>query len=448
MVLCGLGVSNLPIIDMLLGENCEIIGCDAKPKSCFNPEILSELTKKNIKLEFNFSLDKYFDADIIIRTPGMNYFCEYCTNARKKNIVVTSEMEIFFELCPCKIIGVTGSDGKTTITTLIYEMLKTTNKKIHIGGNIGKPLLSRINKIGKDDIAVVELSSFQLMSMRKSPDVAVVTNISANHLDIHKNMEEYVNSKKNIILHQSAFSKSVLNLDNEEVRNWRNDVRGLNLYFSIKNKVNNGIFVENDEIIYSNNGICRKIMHVNKIKITGKHNLENFLAAICAVIDEISDKSIVKIAQNFIGIEHRIEFVKTIGGVSFYNDSIATSPNRTIMGTLSLFDNIILIAGGYDKNISFKELGEKIAEKVKVLLLFGGTSFKIRFAVENSLHFNPQKLKIIQVKNMEEAVEKAVENAAFGDNVVLSPACASFGLYNNFEEKGKHFKKIVQNIQN
>lgn len=445
----GIGRSNLPFIKMLTEENISVIVYDEKP-----PEYIDENILKNLLNNQNVSLrlaDKSVwdeNIDIIIRSPGVNFLSENIIKARKKGIVVTSEMEIFFDICPCKIIGVTGSDGKTTVTTLISEFLKSADKTVFVGGNIGKPLLPEIKNIKKEDFAVVELSSFQLISMRKSPDISVITNISPNHLDVHKDMDEYTNAKQQIISHQNAFSTSVLNYDNPETKCMAEKVRGKVLFFSTKEKLQFGAWIdENKDIIVSEFGKDNKIINLSDIKIPGMHNVENYMAAICAVKNLVSNKNIKNVANNFSGVEHRIEFVKSINGVSFYNDSIASSPTRVIRGALSLFDKrIILIAGGRGKKVSFAELAEKINDKVSVLVLMGPAASKIENDVIKSKNYSKEKLSIIHANSMNEAVQAAFNNSKSGDIILLSPACTSFDSYKNFEERGKDFKKIVNNL--
>ena len=357
-------------------------------------------------------------------------------------------MEVFFDLCPCKAIAVTGSDGKTTTTTIISEILKAAGKTVHLGGNIGKPLLPEIESVKPDDWAVVELSSFQLISMRKSPDIAVVTNLAPNHLDIHKDMQEYVDSKKNIVLHQNAFSKAVLNLDNEIANGFSCEVRGKLCKFSAKEKLFNGAYLDGTKIVYSDFGKVTEIMDYRDIKIPGMHNVENYLAAISAVWGIADVDTIVKVAKTFGGVAHRAEFVREYRGVKYYNDSIASSPTRTALGTLSLYDEkIIIIAGGYDKHIPYKPLGPVINNKVKTLILLGDTAPKIEAAVKGADNYDETAINIINVTNMEEAVDAAVKNSSEGDIVSLSPASASFGLYKNFAERGNHFKSIVNNLE-
>ena len=392
-------------------------------------------------------LDK-IDTEILFRSPGTPFYRPELEALKQKGVVVTSEMEVFFDLCPCRIIAVTGSDGKTTTTTIISEFLKAEGKKVHLGGNIGTPLLPIIEEIGEDDYAVVELSSFQLISMRKSPDIAVVTNLAPNHLDIHKDMQEYIDSKKNIVLHQNAFSKAVLNLDNDISDSFSTDVRGQLCKFSRREKLTNGAFLDGDTIVYSDYGKETPVMSYKDIRIPGMHNVENYLAAISAVWGIVSVDTIVNVAKNFGGVEHRAEFVRELDGVEYYNDSIASSPTRTAMGTLSLYDEkIIVIAGGYDKHIPYEPLGPVICDKVKVLVLMGDTAPKIEEAVRNSANYSENNPVIINVTNMEEAVNVARENAVKGDKISLSPASASFGLYKNFVERGNHFKSIVNGLK-
>ncbi len=446
VMFCGLGRSNLPVIEMLLNYGAKIIACDSRDISKLDDSI-KNLEKRGVELRLGSTYMDNLDADIIFRTPGMSFFNEKLQEARRNGIVVTSEMEMFFDICPCPIIAVTGSDGKTTTTTIISEILKASKKTVHIGGNIGKPLLPVIDRIRNDDIAVVELSSFQLMSMNQSPNVAVVTNLSPNHLDIHKDMDEYINSKKNIILHQSAFDTAVLNYDNQITNEFSKSVRGKCMFFSRKQKVYNGVWCDENKIYFSKNGENTEILSISDIKLPGKHNLENYLAAICATLPFSDKNAITEVAKNFNGVEHRIEFTRNLNGVKYFNDSIASSPTRAISGTLSLFDGkIIMIAGGYDKKIPFDSLGPVVCSKVKCLILMGDTADKIENAVKKSHNYDEKEIKIIHVKNMSEAVKAAHDNTVCDDVVVLCPACASFGLYNNFEERGNDFKNIVNSL--
>lgn len=443
----GIGTSNLPLIKLFADKGAKVTACDRK-----NFEALGEngIKAKEYGAELLLG-DSYLsdiDADIVFRSPGTPFYRDELVALRNKGVVLTSEMEVFFDLCPCKIIAVTGSDGKTTTTTIISEFLKAAGLNVHLGGNIGKPLLPEIESVKADDFAVVELSSFQLISMRKSPDIAVVTNLAPNHLDIHKDMQEYIDSKKNIILHQNAFSKSVLNLDNEITNGFSDSVRGRLAKFSVKEKIYNGAFLDGTTVCYSDYGKITRIMDIKDIKIPGMHNVENYLAAISAVWGLVDVETMVAVAKTFGGVEHRAEFVREFEGVKYYNDSIASSPTRTALGTLSLYDRkICIIAGGYDKHIPYEPLGPVINKKVKLLILLGDTAPKIEKAVKEADNYNPDEIEIVNVSNMEEAVAEARKRCEKGDIVSLSPASASFGLYKNFEERGNHFKSIVNALK-
>jgi len=444
----GAGVSHVELIKLFLQKGFDVTICDKKEKEKFDIELYEELRVKGTSFSLGENyLEAIYSCDIIFRTPGMYFNHPALLKAREMGIVVTSEMEVFFDLCPCKIYAITGSDGKTTTTTLISEFFKKDEKRVHIGGNIGKALLPIVETISETDIAVVELSSFQLISMRKSPNVAVITNIAPNHLDVHGTMEEYIASKCNLISHQNAFSKTVLNNDNEPTMKLANLVRGKLVTFSRKNKVTCGAFLNEDGILcYSNFGEITEILPMTKIKIPGIHNVENYLTAISAVWGDVSIDSITKVAEEFGGVEHRIEFIREISGVKWYNDSIATSPTRVLAGLASFNQKLIVIAGGYDKKIPFEPLAKPVNEKVKILILLGLTADKIEKAVTEYEDFDPKLLKIVRVKTLEEAVITAQNLAEKGDIVTLSPACASFDMYPNFEVRGKHFKQLVNEL--
>lgn len=449
IMFCGIGRSNLPFIDSLTQKNIPVTVYDSKQECNLNEKLVKQL-KENKFIDLRLHDESVWQEknDVIIRTPGMNFFCDKLLKAAEKGAIITSEMEIFFDVCPCPIIGITGSDGKTTVSTLIYKMLKSEGITTHLGGNIGSPLLTKVPKMKKSDIAVVELSSFQLISMRRSPEIAVVTNISPNHLDVHKDMAEYIDAKKQILLHQNAFSKAVLNFDNPETRKMKDITRAKTVFFSRLNKLKNGIWLDDSGNIVMSDGKTDKIIiNTSEIKIPGYHNIENYMAAIAAVSDFVSTEKVKETANSFFGVEHRIEFVEKINGVTYYNDSIASTPNRTIKGVLSLFDKkIILIAGGYDKNIPFDSLAEKITDKVSSLILLGKTSDKIEAEILKSKNYKENNPKIIKVNSMQQAVETASSISSFGDIVVLSPACASFDLYKDFEERGNNFKSLVKSI--
>lgn len=447
IALCGIGGSNLPLIKLFKKYGANVVACDKRERDALgeNAELAQEYGAE-LRLGENYLSE--LNVDIIFRTPGMKFYMDELNAARKNGTVVTSEMEVFFDLCPCKIIAVTGSDGKTTTTTIISEILKAQGYTVHLGGNIGRPLLPDIETISPDDVAVVELSSFQLISMRTSPDIAVVTNLAPNHLDIHKDMQEYIDSKKNIILHQNGFGRAVLNLDNEISYSFKDEVRGRTYLFSRRSEVENGAYMTQDgRIVMNEYGRKTEIMKADEIKIPGLHNIENYLAAISAVWGMADVETIKNVAVNFGGVEHRAELVRELDGVRYYNDAIGTSPTRTVKGMLSLFEQkIILISGGYDKKIPYDEMGKVLPEKVKTLILFGATADKIENAAKAAPTYSEGNPVIIRVSNMEEAVKAARENAVSGDIVSMSPASASFDMYKNFAEKGLHFKRLVNEL--
>lgn len=448
VALIGTGVSHIDLIGLLLKKNIDVTVCDKKTRGEMG-ELADRLESEGAKLSLGENyLDAIYSSDVVFRTPGMYFLSPELQKARDMGVVVTSEMEVFFDLCPCRIYGITGTDGKTTTTTIITEMLERSGRKVHKGGNIGRALLPIIEEISPDDIAVVELSSFQLISMRKSPDTAVITNIYPDHLNVHKSMDEYIGAKKNLILHQNAFSKTVLNLDNERTNALSAEVRGNLLKFSRLSKPLRGSFLDEDGwLCFTDGEITDKIVHKDSIRIPGLHNVENYLAAIAAVYGDVSADNIRETAESFGGVEHRIEFVRELDGVKYYNDSIATSPVSVIAG-LNAFDRkLIVIAGGSDKKLDYTTMSEAINSKVKSLILLGATADKIEAAVKGYSGYDENNCRIYRVETMEEAVEKAREIAKSGDIVTLSPASASFDHYKNFEERGKHYKGIVNALK-
>jgi len=443
----GTGVTNTNIIRLFLTKGFDVTICDRKTAEDMG-SLYGELASLGAKYRLGANyLDSLTDFDVVFRSPGMYFNHEKLVEARKKGVFVTSEMEVFFEICPCKIYAVTGSDGKTTTTTLISEMLLRQGKNVHKGGNIGRALLPIVEDMSEDDVAVVELSSFQLISMRHSPNTAVITNISPNHLDVHGTMEEYIDAKKNLILHQSAFSRTVLNADNAETIALSDLVRGIKLTFSRFEIPDFGAFLNSDGVICFNEyGKITEIMEASDIKIPGIHNVENYLAAISAIWGEVDIDVIKTVAKTFGGVEHRIEYVRTVNGVKYYNDSIATSPTRVLAGLNSFTQKLIVIAGGYDKKIPFEPMADTICSNVKHLILLGATADKIEAAVKGSTQYNEEALQIHRADSMENAVKIAYEIAAEGDIVTLSPACASFDSYPNFEARGIHYKNLVEGL--
>ena len=446
IAICGIGISNTPLALKFLEEGAIVFACDKRSREAIG-ELADRLEKAGAELRLGEDYLKNLEVDVIFRTPGMTFNMPELKKARRDGIAVTSEMEVFFDLCPATIFAVTGSDGKTTTTTLIAKMLEADGKKVHLGGNIGRPLLPELDKISKDDFVVAELSSFQLMSMRKSPDVAVVTNVAPNHLDVHKDMQEYIDSKRNIILHQNAFSRTVLNYDNEITHGFKSDVRGQTMGFSMNGAVKNGAYMDKSGYLYmAYRDMQVPLMNKKDISVLGEHNVENYLAAISAVWGYVKVESIRKVAKEFMGVEHRIEFVRELNGVKYYNDSIATSPTRTIAGLKSFDSKIVLLAGGYDKHIPFEPMVPYIIEKVKTVIVQGPTASKIEESIKNNKDYKGSP-SIIHASDMADAVLKAKNSAEKGDVVTLSPACASFDAYPNFAQRGDHYKKLVKDLK-
>lgn len=443
----GLGRSNLPLIKMFCDSGAVVFACDSRAEDVLGAN--AQLAKEygaTLSLGENYLSD--LDVDMLFRTPGMKFFSPELDTLREKGTEITSEMELFFELCPCKTIAITGSDGKTTTTTIISELLKTQGYTVHLGGNIGNPLMPEIFEIKEDDVAVVELSSFQLISMKKSPNVAVVTNLAPNHLDWHKDMEEYIEAKRNIICFQNESDVAVLNHDNEITDGFSKDVKGNLRYFSSAEKVEKGAYISDGSIRFADDNGDREVLKISDILIPGHHNIENYMAAISATYGLVDLETIKSVARTFNGVRHRAQLVREFEGVRYYNDSIASSPTRTACGMLSLFEEkIILICGGYDKKIPYTPLGPVICKKVKTLILMGATADKIEEAVKASAEYAEGAPVILHADNMEEAVLLARENAASGDIVSLSPASASFDKYRDFEERGNHFISIVNELK-
>ena len=434
----GLGVSNRPLVRLLLEFGCRVTGCDRTPREKLDAEAL-ELEKLGAKLSLG---DGYLDgveANVLFRTPGMHPGNPAIQALRDRGAKVTSEMEVFFEVCPCTLIAVTGSDGKTTTTTLVSEMLKASGKTVWLGGNIGTPLLPLCRQMKKEDFAVVELSSFQLMDMERSPQRALITNLAPNHLDIHKDMQEYVDAKKNIFRFQSADGMLVLNADNAITAGFRGN--GETRFFSRRERTN--CVWEENGVIYRRG---EKLLESREILIPGTHNIENYLAAIALVEGLATDDAVRQVARNFGGVEHRIELVREKDGVRFYNDSIASSPSRTIAGLRSFPEKVILIAGGYDKHIPYDVLGPEICRHVKKLYLGGATGPKIRAAVEAAPEYKPGFPEITDCREFTEAVYAAAAGAKAGDVVLMSPASAAFDQFKNFMVRGEYFKKLVKEL--
>lgn len=455
----GMGVANVPCAKWLASHGAIVYACDKRNKEYIGTADCKEMEELGV----HFSLgDNYLEVlpemDLIFRSHGIlpfqNPWIGECIERGQK---VTTEMEVFFSLCPAKIIAVTGSNGKTTTTTIISEMLKAAGKKVYLGGNIGKALMPELETIGKDDFAVVELSSFQLLTMGNmvsKPDIAVVTNIEITHQDHHTSLDEYVDAKRNVLIYQNSESKAVLNADcdysigGRVYHDMRFDIRGSLYEFSIKHPVENGTYMaENGDIVYSEFGKKTVVMNKNDIIIPGMHNVENYCTAITAVWGLVPIEIMKNIARTFGGVEHRIEFVREFCGVKYYNDSIATSPSRVISGLNAFNQKIIMICGGSDKGNDMSQMVPLILKKVKLLVLNGATAQKIYDAVLADENYPSSGLKIEKTDTMQNALEIAKNNAVSGDIVSLCPACPAFDQFKTFEYRGRAYKKLVNDFK-
>ena len=445
----GAGVSHKRCLEQFVEMGAQVTLCDQKKSIEDFGEYAETLRRLNVRLSLGeHYTDGFAGQDIIMRTPGYEYYKPELQAALQAGATVTSEVELFFELCPCEIVAVTGSDGKTTTTTLISKMFEAAGRKVFLGGNIGAALLPQLADVTPDAVAVVELSSFQLISMRTSPKVAVVTNVTPNHLDHHKDMQEYVDAKRNILLWQVPPCRAVLGFENDITRAMQSDCKGEQVWFTRLHDTDNGAFLraEDDTLCYAENGVVTPIMPRADIKLRGLHNVENLLAAIAAVWGRVPVEAMRQVGSTFTGVEHRIEPVRVLDGVTYYNDSIASSPTRTIAGLRSFDRKIILIAGGYDKKIPYEPLAPEIIAHVKVLVLMGATGPRIEKAVREHPDFDAASLEILHADGMRHAVELARAAAKPGDIVSLSPASASFDLYPNFEVRGRDYKAIVNSL--
>ena len=446
----GAGVSHKRCIEQFVELGAQVTLCDQKKSLEDFGAYADTLRRLHVRLSLGeHYTDGFAGQDIIMRTPGYEYYKPELQAALQAGTKVTSEVELFFELCPCEIVAVTGSDGKTTTTTLISKMFEAAGRKVFLGGNIGAALLPQLADVTPEAIAVVELSSFQLISMRVSPKVAVVTNVTPNHLDHHKDMQEYIDAKRNILLWQVPPCRAVLGFENEISRGMQKDCKGEQVWFTRLHETDKGAFLResDDTLCYAENGVVTPILPRAEVKLRGLHNVENLLAAIAAVWGRVPVEAMRQVGSTFTGVEHRIEPVRTLDGVTYYNDSIASSPTRTIAGLRSFNQKIILIAGGYDKKIPYEPLAPEILAHVKTLVLMGATGPRIEAAVRGCAGFDESALTILHADSMQHAVELARGAAQPGDVVSLSPASASFDLYPNFEVRGRDYKNIVNNLK-
>ena len=455
----GFGVSNIPLVELLLECGNEITVHD---KNAFDKlDVRSkEFAERGVKFITGEKHLEKIDADIIFRSPGIRPDYEGIKKAVENGAELMSEMELFLELTPTLILGITGSDGKTTTTTIAYKLLEkefeNSDRKIYVGGNIGTPLLSKVGEMTEKDICVLELSSFQLFTAKKSPSRAIITNLSPNHLDWHKDMGEYIDAKTNI--YKNGATHLTLNGNNELSKHLLVADKVKTSLFSSEftyediekryrthseEKSESAMFIDDGYICRYNNNHISKILDVNSILIPGKHNIENYMAAISLTWGLVSESTISHIAKTFGGVEHRLEFVRELDGVKYYNSSIDSSPTRTAAALSALPIKPIVICGGYDKNIPFEPLADALNMKAKSVVLTGATAEKINDALNN---INSQ-IDIYFEKDFDKAVMKAKNIAKKDDIVLLSPACASFDAFKNFMERGNKFKQIVNEFK-
>lgn len=442
----GFGVSNQPLVDALLDAGCDVTVCDQRVFSALGEAGISAKTK-GAKFDLGADYLEHLDFDLIFRTPGVLPTVPQLKAAAARGTVFTSEMEAFLSLCPCRIIAITGSDGKTTTSTVTAELLKAAGKTVHLGGNIGTPLFTRLPQIRPEDFAVLELSSFQLHSMVCSPDIAVITNVAPNHLDVHPDFQDYVSAKQNIYRNQRKEGILVLNQKDPHTPEFYLDAQGEVRLFSSVCPVENGVYAQDGVIWRAHDGKTAPILRVDDIRIPGVHNLENYMAAFAALDGLVSNNDCLKVAREFPGVPHRMEFVREVRGVKFYNDSIASSPSRAIAGLRAWPKPPIIILGGHDKHIPFDELGDELCRRAKAAVLCGETAERIEQAIRASEYFDPEKLPIITENDFKTAIEKAFALAEAGDLVALSPACSSFDKFKNFAERGDTFRAVVAQLE-
>ena len=442
----GIGVSNVPLIELLCPHGCDVTACDMRTREQMEGEA-ERLEALGAKLKLGPDYLEGLDHDILFRTPGLMPFDPHLEAAKAHGSLLTSEMEVFLALCPCKVIAITGSDGKTTTSTIIAELLKASDYRVHLGGNIGNPLLCEIPDMRPDDIVVLELSSFQLHSMHCSPDIAVITNLTPNHLDKHKDFQDYIDAKREILINQTESSRLILNADDAHTPYYESFARAHVSHFSDRQSISEGAYLKNGVLTRVSGGEERPILPKSEIRIPGEHNVLNYLTAFAATEGLVPDEICAKIAREFAGVEHRLEIVRTLHGITYINDSIGSSPTRTIAGLRAMRVKPIVIAGGYDKQIPFDELGDALCEYAKAVFLTGDTSEKIRDAITASEHYADSDLIIEMDDEFKTAVLHASHAARNGDIVLFSPACASFDHFKNFAERGRYFKSIIMDLE-
>ncbi|MBT6226119.1 MAG: UDP-N-acetylmuramoyl-L-alanine--D-glutamate ligase [Candidatus Scalindua sp.] len=445
----GLGLfgGGVGAVKYLVSQGAEVTVTDLK-----SAEELSASLKRLDDLPVKFKLGKhdeedFVNVDMLVVSPAVPDDSKFLEIAFKNSIRIDSELSIFFRLCPAPIIGITGSNGKSTTTSLLGEMLKESGIKTWVGGNIGISLLENLKEIKPDDVVVLEISSFQLEYLARieaSPHISIVTNIAPNHLDRHKTMENYIGIKKAIIHYQQEDDYAIMNYDDPILKKW--ETKGHRLWFSTTKELKHGAFLKNNEIIINHNSKRTVIPCSTQINIKGIHNWQNIMAAsYAATLMHADVESIKNAITGFTGLEHRLEYVHTINEVQYYNDSKATTPEAAIAGIKAFDSPTILIAGGYDKQVSLHQFAQECVRNTKCVILIGDTAKTIQKLIQD-IKGEKTKPEVHMAASLDESVKKAFEVAEPGDIVLLSPACASFGMFTNYEERGKKFKELVSQL--
>ena len=443
----GLGVSNLPLLDYLYDKKAQVTVFDERTIDEIDSNIITKINTYEFELSFGKKcLEKLKGFNVVFRSPSCLPTRPELQEEANRGAIVTTEVEMLMEMCPCKIIGVTGSDGKTTTTSMINAVLQKAGFNTFLGGNIGTPLFTRLPEIKPDDIVVLELSSFQLMNMHVSPDISVITNITPNHLNIHKDYDEYIDAKKNIFKYQNENGILILNYDNEITRKCCKEAKGKVIFFSSNTKLDNGFIVDGDVIKECEDKVRKHILNTDEVILRGNHNFQNIATVLAATKTLVDTDIAVQAIKEFKPVEHRIEFIREIDGVKWYNDSASSSPTRTLSGINAFKENIVLIAGGYDKNLDYEPLAKPVLDKVSTLILIGQTAEKIFDVVKNESEKQNKKIDIYMCDSLEQTIDIAKKSAKKGEVVLFSPASASFDMFKNFADRGQKFKNLVNNI--
>ncbi len=458
VALLGAGVSHRPLASYLIRAGAHVTVRDRKTEEELG-DSAEEMRALGVRLRCGEDYLKELDEEIIFRSPSFRPDLPPLAEAAARGALVTSEMELFLENRPCPVVGITGSDGKTTTTTLVSEMLTRAfaprGASVFLGGNIGYPMLYRIDTMKSEDVAVVELSSFQLMSVRSAPDVSVITNVTPNHLNWHTGMDEYIAAKANIL---RGCGRAVLNYENDVTRALARDAACPVTLFA-HDPIPDGALRPTDSAVYERGGVIVfrlygseeefPVLPLSDILLPGRHNVENYMAAIAAVRGYAGAEEIGEVARTFRGVPHRLELVLEANGVSFYNSSIDSSPTRTAAALGAMGDRPLdLICGGYDKHIPFAPLAEALLSRrnIRTLVLTGATAQMIEDALRAHPAFGSRSFAILREPDFADAVRAADKAAVPGDAVLLSPACASFDAFPNFEKRGERFRELVREL--